>query len=761
MGGDRLARKVEQLVTRLLLGCVTSLWATSVYAQSLAPGTLVVVDGREALPTSGRVEWQERSVRPSRLRVPEARFPWHSVELPLPGAEARQLSPPKPGVPTEIGFPRDVGEYGGIRDLSLDLQWLPLEGNGAVAAISFESAGAAALRLGLVVTKRLPDEIEFRFFSPGDENGLLVSGAAINATVERNRAADGAAVGADLYWSPVINGAVISVEIYAPQGIDASDLGVYSQTISHIVVSPADPEPSDFETRIGESGSCNLDVTCYPEWDGVSRAVARMIFTVGGSSYLCTGTLLNDVPGSQIPHFLTANHCIATQTAASTVNTFWFYQTASCDSGTLGPDVVTLSGGADLLHAEPTTDTTLLRLSDPPPSGAYFSGWTIAFPFLTQSSSGVHHPLGDLKKISLGSIRAFRDCDPSDSGSTSFSCRGGTQETSNFLDVQFTAGTTEGGSSGSGVFDQSEQRLIGVLYGGSSSCASPDASNIYGRFDRSFVIGDLGRWLNPAGATYTLTVVTEGAGEGTVTSIPAAIDCGLVCSASLAPDQAIELYASAAEGSEFLGWSGDCTGTGACSLVMDAAKSVTAAFGISATTLNRGDPVTGLSGSAGSSRYFSIEIPAGATNLVISTSGGTGDADLFVDFGGLPTFSSYSCSSLGLGTVESCQYATPEPGTYYIQIYGFTSYSDVQLLVDYDIPPACVYEDMVMFPATTISTEVTVGACRELTLAAGTLIEPTGGLSLEAGTYVGFQPGALRIRTGGRLRVAIENSLAQ
>lgn len=757
----QLGSKLPKLAKLGLFLVAMFLSATTSFAQVWAPGTLLEVDGREAAITAQRDRSTDRRIARSPLKLREASFPWHTTRLPNPALETARMPPPKPGAPTQIGFSRDIGEHGGVRDLSRDLQWLPMDGEGTVTALSFESAGAAAVRLGLVVTKPLPDEVEFRFFRPGQESALLVSGAAINATIERNRAVDGGTAGAELFWSPVIGGEAISLEIYVPRGTDASDLGVYAQSISHLLISPADAEPSDFETRIGESGSCNLDVTCYPDWDDLSRAVARMVFTRTDGSFLCSGTLLNDIPGSFIPHFLTANHCIASQTVASTLNTFWFYQTESCDSGALGPDSVTLFGGADLLHAEPTTDTTLLRLSDPPPAGAYYSGWSIAWPYLAQPSAGIHHPRGDLKKISLGSVRAFRDCDPSDSGSSTFSCWSGTQEASNFIDVQFTAGTTEGGSSGSGVFDQSDQQLIGVLYGGSSSCAAPDGRNIYGRFDRSYVIGDLGRWLNPDESTFALSVSTDGPGQGTVTSIPAAIDCGAICSASFLQDQAVELYATADDGFEFLGWSGDCTGIGTCSLVMDAAKTVSASFGAAVTTVNRGDPVTGLSGPAGSSRYFSVEIPAGATNLFISTSGGTGDADLFVDFGSLPTLSSYSCSSLGLSTVESCQYATPEPGTYYIQIYGFTSYADVQLLVDYDMPPACVYEDTVIFPATTVTTEVTVGACRELTLAAGTLIEPTGSLSIEAGSYVGIQPGGLRLRVGGRLRVAIESALAQ
>jgi hypothetical protein len=50
-------------------------------------------------------------------------------------------------------------------------------------------------------------------------------------------------------------------------------------------------------------------------------------------------------------------------------------------------------------------------------------------------------------------------------------------------------------------------------------------------------------------------------------------------------------------------------------------------------------PVTGISGAAGSELYFSIEVPAGQTKLEISMSGGTGDADLYVKRGALPTTS--------------------------------------------------------------------------------------------------------------------------
>ncbi|MBI5944541.1 MAG: hypothetical protein HY864_09245, partial [Chloroflexi bacterium] len=79
--------------------------------------------------------------------------------------------------------------------------------------------------------------------------------------------------------------------------------------------------------------------------------------------------------------------------------------------------------------------------------------------------------------------------------------------------------------------------------------------------------------------THTLSVSKTGDGSGTVTSAPAGIDCGAACSASFTRDSVVELTAAAELGSTFTGWSGaGCTGTGGCSVTMDAAKSVTANF---------------------------------------------------------------------------------------------------------------------------------------------------------------------------------------
>jgi hypothetical protein len=77
---------------------------------------------------------------------------------------------------------------------------------------------------------------------------------------------------------------------------------------------------------------------------------------------------------------------------------------------------------------------------------------------------------------------------------------------------------------------------------------------------------------------FTLSVTKSGSGNGTVLSSPAGINCGSTCSTPYATGTVITLTQTATAGSIFGGWTGACSGTGSCSVTMDAAKSVSAAF---------------------------------------------------------------------------------------------------------------------------------------------------------------------------------------
>ena len=99
--------------------------------------------------------------------------------------------------------------------------------------------------------------------------------------------------------------------------------------------------------------------------------------------------------------------------------------------------------------------------------------------------------------------------------------------------------------------------------------------------------------------------------------------------------------------------------------------------------LDKGVPVTGLSGAQGSEVFYTMEVPAGSSNLNFDISGGTGDVDMYVRFGSAPTTSTYDCRPYLNGNTENCNFANPSTGTYHVMLRGYRSYSGAQLVGDY------------------------------------------------------------------------------
>jgi serine protease len=100
------------------------------------------------------------------------------------------------------------------------------------------------------------------------------------------------------------------------------------------------------------------------------------------------------------------------------------------------------------------------------------------------------------------------------------------------------------------------------------------------------------------------------------------------------------------------------------------------------TVLSNGVPVTGLSGTSGMSSVYTFTVPAGATNVSIAISGGTGDADLYVKAGSAPTLSSYDCRPYITGNNETCS-GLSAGVTYYVSLNAYAAYSGVSLVGNY------------------------------------------------------------------------------
>ncbi|WP_338023593.1 M4 family metallopeptidase [Archangium primigenium] len=101
------------------------------------------------------------------------------------------------------------------------------------------------------------------------------------------------------------------------------------------------------------------------------------------------------------------------------------------------------------------------------------------------------------------------------------------------------------------------------------------------------------------------------------------------------------------------------------------------------TPLSNAVPVSGLSGSAGNKKYYTLEVPAGHSRLNIAMSGGTGDADLFVKLGAAPNTSAYDCRPYKSGNSETCAFTNPQAGTWYVMINAYSAYTGVTLKATY------------------------------------------------------------------------------
>lgn len=101
-----------------------------------------------------------------------------------------------------------------------------------------------------------------------------------------------------------------------------------------------------------------------------------------------------------------------------------------------------------------------------------------------------------------------------------------------------------------------------------------------------------------------------------------------------------------------------------------------------AQTLSNGQSII-IEGAQGSRQYHDINVPDGASDLVISITGGTGAADLYTRYGSNPNTRRYDCAPLINGNEETCTEPNPEAGTHYIMIYGYYAFEDVTLTASY------------------------------------------------------------------------------
>ncbi|MDD3739937.1 MAG: choice-of-anchor J domain-containing protein [Bacteroidales bacterium] len=259
-------------------------------------------------------------------------------------------------------------------------------------------------------------------------------------------------------------------------------------------------------TGYGASDDCQVNVNCSEgnNWRTQQKGVARIYVVDGWSAGYCTGSLVNNTNNDQTPYFLTADHC-GGEVSTSDFGQWIFrfnYESPGCTAITqpTGNNVTgctkkaraPLDGGSDFLLLQLNTTSTNLKSI-----GAVYNGWRNN---LSASSSGVsiHHPSGDIKKISTytSALSSSTYNGQDETGATNAHWRVYWAETDNGH------GVTEGGSSGSPIFDNNGL-IIGTLSGGSSTCDNTNYPDLYGKFSYHWISNGstnadrLQPWLDP------------------------------------------------------------------------------------------------------------------------------------------------------------------------------------------------------------------------------------------------------------------------
>ncbi|TAL69101.1 MAG: T9SS type A sorting domain-containing protein [Bacteroidetes bacterium] len=278
----------------------------------------------------------------------------------------------------------------------------------------------------------------------------------------------------NIFFTDVIKGESVILYLQVPFGKEAdAKLG-----ISKIIHGYRDSFASLFGVKT-KSGYCEQDVACYSSWNNESDGVAKIL--IGGLAW-CTGSLLNNSAQDFKAYILTAFHCVDTDengtispteqsNSANWVFTF-HYKNTTCNGGQIAN---TISYNYDNLRASwYTSDVALLELQSSPLYNMCltFLGWDRRAN-VPSSTTCIHHPLGDVMKISFDTDQPLK------------TERWQNTSGSNFWKVIWNIGVTEPKSSGSPLFDQNK-RVVGQLLGGYSQCGGSDLRDWYGAFDVSW-----------------------------------------------------------------------------------------------------------------------------------------------------------------------------------------------------------------------------------------------------------------------------------
>ncbi len=317
------------------------------------------------------------------------------------------------------------------------------------------AAGARALLL-YFDRFRLPEGGRLFVYNPGRTQVLGAFTAA-----NQNRM--------NTFATGLLMGDQAEIEYNAPAGAPLPELRISEVGYAYRGIA----QPGGSRNGFKGSGDCQVNINCTEgtSWQVQKRGVTRIAVKRNSGSVWCSGSLVDNVRHDGKPYLLTADHCgvFSSDTNLSQWIFYFNYESADCPVPDQEPPYLSLTGAKRIAHGGNMgyngSDFFLVLLDNNVPSAynAYYNGWSRETDPVSPSGVCIHHPMGDIKKVSTYSTPV-----------AAAHWAGGLPLSHwrvNWTQTGNGHGTTEGGSSGSPLFN-SEGLIIGTLTGGESSCDS-------------------------------------------------------------------------------------------------------------------------------------------------------------------------------------------------------------------------------------------------------------------------------------------------
>jgi hypothetical protein len=353
-------------------------------------------------------------------------------------------------------------------DLAKEGAWLSLNDGSKICRLAIHSDNAQAL---ILYYKEFVIPEDGNLYLYGDNKKQV-----IGAFTDLNNKNGGA------FATEMIYGETTILEYHQPYGTNEQPEIIIGE-LSYVYRTA---ERISGDKGFGGSDTCEVNIGC-PEgdnWQDQAKGVARIIVKQGSSSVWCSGSLLNNTREDLTPYFFTADHC-GPNASPNDYDSWIFYfkyQGDACDNPPVdttfnsftivGASKIAASGGSGF-----ESDFKLLLLNDPVPEHyqPYFNGWS-AIEDPSPEGVTIHHPQGDIKKISTYNQPLV---------STNWGSVPNTHWRVVWAETETNWGVTEGGSSGSPLFNNNGL-IVGHLTGGDASCSFVTGPDYYGKFSWSW-----------------------------------------------------------------------------------------------------------------------------------------------------------------------------------------------------------------------------------------------------------------------------------